>query len=89
MYIYTEGYNGPTEQIDAVNIMPLARFEPTTMTTPPSTTPDIDATNCATENSHIYIISGAVVSIDVWCSARRSCHGHGFESSDIQFVFRR
>ena len=27
------------------------RYEPTTMTTPPSTTPDIDATNCATETS--------------------------------------
>ena len=27
------------------------RFEPTTSTTPPSTTPDIDATNCATETS--------------------------------------
>ena len=40
-----------TEPIDAVNILPLARFEPTTSTTPPSTTPDIDATNCATETS--------------------------------------
>ena len=26
----------------AVNILPLARLEPTTMTTPPSTTPDIE-----------------------------------------------
>ena len=50
---YTEGYNESTEQIDAVYILPLTRLEPTTMTTPPSTTPDIDATNCATE---IYII---------------------------------
>ena len=50
-YIYTEGYNESTEPIDVVNILPLARFEPTTMTTPPSTTPDIDATNCATETS--------------------------------------
>ena len=31
--------------------MPLARFEPTTMTTPPGTTPDIDATNCTSETS--------------------------------------
>ena len=31
--------------------MPLARFEPTTSATPPSTTPDINATNCATESS--------------------------------------
>ena len=40
-----------TEPIDAVNILPLARFEPTTSTTPPSTTPGIYATNCATETS--------------------------------------
>ena len=46
IYIYTEGYSESTEPIDAVNILPLARFEPTT-----STTPDIDATNCATETS--------------------------------------
>ena len=51
LYIYTEGYSGSTEPIDVVNILPLARFEPTTSTTPPSTTPDIDATNCATETS--------------------------------------
>ena len=51
LYIYTEGYSESTEPIDAVNILPLARFEPTTSTTPPSTTPDIDATNCATETS--------------------------------------
>ena len=50
-FIYTEGYNESTEPIDAVNVLPLARFEPTTMTTPPSTIPDIDATNCATETS--------------------------------------
>ena len=50
-YINTEGYNESTEPIDAVNILPLARLEPTTMTTPPSTTPDINATNCATEKS--------------------------------------
>ena len=51
IYIYTEGYSESTEPIDVVNILPLARFEPTTSTTPPSTTPDIDATNCATETS--------------------------------------
>ena len=49
--MYKEGYNDSTEPIDAVNILPLARFEPTTMTTPPSTTPDIDASNCTTETS--------------------------------------
>ena len=51
IYIYTEGYSESTEPIDAVNILPLARFEPTTLTTPHNTTPDIDATNCATETS--------------------------------------
>ena len=51
IYIYTEGYSESTELIDAVNILPLARFEPTTSATPPSTTPDINATNCATESS--------------------------------------
>ena len=32
---YTEGYNESTEPIDAVDILPLARLEPTTITTPP------------------------------------------------------
>ena len=50
IYIYTQR-DIMTEPIDAVNILPLARFEPTTMTTPPSTTPNIDDTNCATETS--------------------------------------
>ena len=36
---------------NAVNILPPARLEPTTMTTPPSTTQDIDAINCVTETS--------------------------------------
>ena len=36
-YIYTEGYSESTEPIDTVNILPLARFEPTTSATPPST----------------------------------------------------
>ena len=49
--INTEGYSESTEPIDAVNILPLTRFEPTTSATPPSTTPDADATNCATETS--------------------------------------
>ena len=33
--------------------------------------------------AHEYIwgcLSGAVGSVDVWCSAMRSCHGLGFES---------
>ena len=34
------------------NKLNIAGFEPTTMATPPSTTPDIDATNSATD---IYI----------------------------------
>ena len=50
-YIYTEGYSESTEPIDAENILPLAKFEPTTSATPPSTTPDTDATNCTTESS--------------------------------------
>ena len=62
---YTESYNKSTEPIKAVNILPLMRLEPieavnilllmrlepTTLATPPCTTPDIDATNCATETS--------------------------------------
>ena len=44
-------YSESTEPIDAVNVLPLARFEPTISTTPPCTTSDIDATNCATETS--------------------------------------
>ena len=28
IYKYTEGYSESTEPIDAVNILPLARFEP-------------------------------------------------------------
>ena len=50
-HINTERYRESTEPIDAVNILTLARFEPTTMSTPPSTIPDIDAANCATETS--------------------------------------
>ena len=49
--ISTEGYSESNEPIDAVYILPLARFEPTTSATPPSTTPDINATKCATEPS--------------------------------------
>ena len=47
----TEGYSESIEPIDAVNILPLARFEPTTSATPPSTQPNADATNCTTETS--------------------------------------
>ena len=36
------GYSESTEPIDAVNILSLARFEPTTSATPPSTTPDTE-----------------------------------------------
>ena len=61
IYIYTEGYSESAEPIDAVNILPLARFEPTTSTTPPSTTPDIDATNCATETSQKKDVPGALI----------------------------
>ena len=32
-HIYTKGYSESTEPIDAVNILPLARFEPTTSAT--------------------------------------------------------
>ena len=61
IYIYTEGYDESTEPIDAVNILPLARLEPTTMTTPPSTTPDIDVTNCATETSRKKDVQEALI----------------------------
>ena len=44
-------YNESTVPIDAVNILPLARLEPRTMTTPPSTTQDIDATKSTTETT--------------------------------------
>ena len=60
-YVYTEGYNESTEPIDAVNILPLAKFEPTTLTTPPSTTPDIYTTNCATETSPKMDVQVAVI----------------------------
>ena len=46
-----EEYSESTEPIDAVNDLPLERFGPTTSTTPPTITPDIDVTNCATERS--------------------------------------
>ena len=59
--IYTEGYSESTEPKDAVNIMPLVRFEPTTSATPPSTTPDTDATNCATETSPKKDVQGALI----------------------------
>ena len=56
-----EGYSESTEPIDPVNILPLARFEPTTSSTPPSTTPDTDATNCATETSQIKDVQEALI----------------------------
>ena len=46
-----EGYSESTELIDAVNVLPPARFEPTTSATPPNITPDTNTTNCATETS--------------------------------------
>ena len=75
MYIHTVGkYRGiyieSTEPIDAVNILLLARFEPTTSTIPPSTTPDRQATNCATETSLKGCSSSADID-DVQCSTRR------------------
>ena len=60
-YIYTEGYSESTEPIDAVNILPLARFKPTTSATRPSTRPDTDATNCATETSPIKDVQEALI----------------------------
>ena len=56
-------------RVDAVNILPLARFEPTTSAAPPSTTPDINATNCVTETSPIkwckYFASGEIRTHDL------------------------
>ena len=46
-------------QRDIVN--QLSRFEPTTSTTPPRTTPDIDATNWATETSQKKDIQVALI----------------------------
>ena len=57
-----EGYSESTEPIDAVNILPLARFEPTTSATPPSTTPDTEASNCATETSPKKDVQEALIS---------------------------
>ena len=61
IYIHIEGYSESTEPIDTVNILPLARFELTTSTTPPSTTPDLDATNCATETSQKKDVQEALI----------------------------
>ena len=63
-------YNESTKLIDAVNILPLARFEPMTLTTPPSTTPDIDATNCSTETSKKRGCSSSADIDDDQCSTR-------------------
>ena len=51
LFLASQGYSESTELIDAINILPIARFVPTTSATSPSTTPDTDATNCATETS--------------------------------------
>ena len=59
MQIYT--IDESTEPIDAVNILPLARLEPTTSTTPPSTTQDIDASNIATETSPLKDVQVALI----------------------------
>ena len=48
--IKIERYSESTKPNDAVNILPLAIFKPTTSTSPPSTTPDFDTTNCTTES---------------------------------------
>ena len=32
-------------------------------------------------------LSGAVGSVDVWCSARRCCRGRGFESRQRQNIY--
>ena len=45
-YTIQSVYSKPTEPIDVVNISPLAKFE-----TSPSNTPDMDATNYATETT--------------------------------------
>ena len=58
-FIYTEGYSESTEPIDVVNVLPQARLEPTTSATPPSTTPDTNPTNCATETSQKKGCSGS------------------------------
>ena len=67
---YGGTYSESTEPIDAVNILPLARLEPTTSTTPPSTTPDIDTTNCATETSTKKGCPSSADIDDDQCSAR-------------------
>ena len=62
IYIYIQrDINESTEPIDPVNILPLARFEPTTMTTPPGNTPPIDATDCDTETSPIKDVLEALI----------------------------
>ena len=55
-----------TEPIDVVNILPPARFEPTTSITPPSTTPDIDATHITKKGC-----SGSAEIDDDQCSTHR------------------
>ena len=64
-------YSESTESIDAENILPLVRFKPTTLITPPCTTPDMDATNCATETSQKKGCSSSADNDDDRCSTRR------------------
>ena len=59
-----EGYSESTEPIDAVNILPLERFEPTTLATPPSTTQDTDATNFTTETSPKKYVQEALIHVE-------------------------
>ena len=56
-----DGYNESTEPIDAVHILSLARFEPSALTTQPSTIPNIDTTNCATETSPKTAVQEALI----------------------------
>ena len=48
-YIYTEGYNDSTELLDAVKYFASGEIRTHDHDYLPSTTPGIDATNCATE----------------------------------------
>ena len=91
VYIYIEGYSESTEPIDAVNILPLARFEPTNSATPPSTTPDINATNCATESSPIKDDQEALIlmttyAVHIYCSKAMMFVKLYFRTSDIYLI---
>ena len=49
VYIYTEGYNDSTEPIGAVKYFASGEIRTHNHDRLPSTTPGIDATNCATK----------------------------------------